>query len=201
MRSACVVLFCCAVVTGCATSPPSRSDDVCRIFYEKRGWYEAALDAKRRHGTPVDLQMAIIKQESDFQHDVRPREDGFLGIFPGRTKSSAYGYSQAIDSTWRAYVDDTGVRGARRDVFYDAVDFVAWYSNQTRIRSGIGFNDTYNQYLNYHEGWGGYSRNTHASKAWLLAVADKVTHNRTRYAQQMQRCVLPPAGFWRRVVG
>ncbi len=198
----CAALITVAVLVGCATTPPSRSNDLCSVFYEKKGWYESARAARDRYGAPIALQMAVMQQESNFRHDAKaPRNRVFFGLIPWSRKSSAYGYSQALDGTWEHYVRDTGVRGARRDYFDDAVDFVAWYLNQTRERNGVPFSDSYTHYLNYHEGWGGYSRGTHKSKAWLLGVAQKVKANRTRYAQQIAQCELPPPGFWQRLLG
>ena len=191
-----------AILAGCATRPPSQSDDLCRVFYEKKGWYESAVAAKRRYGAPIALQMAVMRQESNFQHDAKaPRRKVFFGLIPWGRTSSAFGYSQALDGTWQTYVEDTGVRGARRDYFDDAVDFVGWYLHQTRARNGVAYSDTYTHYLNYHEGWGGYSRGTHKSKAWLLDVARKVERSRAQYARQLERCELPPPGFWQRLLG
>ncbi|MEM9602139.1 MAG: hypothetical protein AAGA11_04710 [Pseudomonadota bacterium] len=188
------------LLTGCATSPPSRVDDLCRIFHEKPDWHAAAVAAQRAHGAPVALQMAVIQQESNFRHDVRaPRKRVFFGLLPGRRISSAFGYSQALDGTWLAYVDDTGVRGARRDHFDDAVDFVSWYLDQSRRRNGVPFSDTVGHYFNYHEGWGGYARKTYNDKAWLKRVAQKVANRRAQYARQLAQCELPPPGFWQRL--
>lgn len=190
------------LLVGCATTPPSSSDDLCRIFLEKPKWYRAAKLAQETYGAPVELQMAVIQQESNFRHDVRaPRKRYFFGLLPGKRISSAYGYSQALDGTWLQYVRESGVRGARRDHFDDSVFFVAWYLNQTRRRNGVSYSNTVAQYLNYHEGWGGYSRGTHKRKAWLLQVAGRVESRRLEYARQMARCELPSPGFFRRLFG
>ena len=188
-------------LAGCATRPPSQVDDLCRIFHEKPDWHHAALAAQKRYGAPVSLQMAIIQQESNFQHDVRaPRKRHFFGLIPGRRLSTAFGYSQALDGTWRAYVQDTGVRGARRDHFDDAVDFVGWYLDQSRRRNGVPYSNTVDHYLNYHEGWGGYARRSYQSKSWLLQVARKVEVRRAAYANQMASCKPPARGFWQRLL-
>jgi hypothetical protein len=118
--------------------------------------------------------MAIIHQESKFRRDARPPKKRVLGFIPWGRASSAYGYAQAKDDTWDWYISKTGNRGADRDDFEDAVDFVGWYCSMTHRTNGVSKWDAYNQYLAYHEGHGGYRRRTYNKKAWLLGVARKV---------------------------
>jgi len=44
------------------------------------------------------------------------------------------------------------------------------------------------QYLNYHEGWGGYKRKSYRKKQWLIGVAEKVGSRSKRYAMQLKTC-------------
>lgn len=188
-------------LSACATRPPAHSDDICSIFAEKPRWHRAALRTQSDWGVPVGQSMAFLFQESSFRHDARaPRKYVFFGLIPWGRTSSAYGYSQALDQTWRAYVQATGNRGADRDRFDDSMDFVGWYSHQTRARNGVALNDAYRQYLNYHEGWGGYSRQSYLKKPWLLKVAKRVEARSRDYERQYAGCQehLRP-GFWRRL--
>ncbi len=137
---------------------------------------------------PVALQMAFMKQESGFDADAQPPRRKFLGLIPTTRPSSAYGYSQALDSTWEGYMRDTGNDGADRDDFEDAIDFIGWYCTVSHKKLGIAKNDAYNQYLAYHEGQGGYSRRTYERKDWLLKVARKVEAQTQRYNEQLARC-------------
>jgi hypothetical protein len=52
---------------GCATAPPQRPQDACAIFDEKPSWYRAARKAEAKWGTPVQVQLAIIRAESGFR--------------------------------------------------------------------------------------------------------------------------------------
>ena len=54
----------------------------------------------------------MIHQESSFRARARPWWR-LLGV-PVAPASSAYGYGQATDATWRAYVRSAGRSGARR---------------------------------------------------------------------------------------
>jgi len=82
----------------------------------------------------------------------------------------------------------TGNRGADRDDFGDAIDFVGWYCDTSRKKCGISKQDAYHLYLAYHEGHGGYNRKTYQNKGWLLGVARKVQSRANRYTSQLTSC-------------
>ena len=173
---------------GCSTGPPRDLTDSCEIFTDKGGWYRSANKAYERWGLPVHIQLAIIYQESRFVHDAKPPRDRVLWVIPWGRISSAYGYAQAKDSTWDWYIKESGNRGADRDDFADAVDFIAWYGHMSHKLAGISKWDTYNQYLAYHEGHGGYKRKSYNTKPWLKRVANKVAARAQDYHTQLSRC-------------
>ena len=177
-----------SVATGCVTMQPREVDNVCHLFEEKRKWYKAAKRTEKRWGVPLQIPMAIIHQESRFHAKARPPRSYVLGFIPWGYKSSAYGYAQVKTETWRMYTNATGRGGADRDDFADAIDFIGWYMDQSQKRNGVSKWDAKSQYLNYHEGWGGYARGTYHSKAWLLRVAGKVQTRASQYGAQYQRC-------------
>lgn len=176
------------LVTGCTTSPPKNTNNICSIFKEKKGWYDDARDASKRWGSPIPVMMAIMHQESKFVADAKPPRTRILWIFPGPRKSDAYGYAQAKDATWDWYKDKGGRWGADRDDFGDAIDFIGWYNYQSRKRLGLAVVDTYNLYLAYHEGHGGFERQTFKKKAWLLKVASAVNRRAAMYTDQLNGC-------------
>jgi hypothetical protein len=174
---------------GCsATSPPRRVDDACAIFREKKGWYEEAADAQKRWGVPIPIQLAFIRTESSFDGEARPPRRWYLGFIPGGRPSDAHGYAQALESTWKEYRKATGERGADRDEFGDAVDFIGWYNTRSASMCGIAKDDAYRLYLAYHEGPTGYRRGTYRKKAWLLGTAEKVAGRARKYDSQLTRC-------------
>ena len=173
---------------GCAAHPPLNMENSCSIFYEKRGWYRDAARSQRRWGVPVGVQLAIVHQESRFVHDAKPPRRRILWIIPGPRPSSAVGYAQATKETWSDYIRATGHRGADRDDFEDAVDFIGWYGEQSRKRCGIDKADAYELYLAYHEGHSGYRKKTYLAKPWLMAVARKVKARAIRYQGQLATC-------------
>ncbi len=174
---------------ACATAPPKQPNDACAIFEEKRAWFKAAKRAASRWDTHVPIILAFIKQESSFRaHAKPPRQGSFLWVFPGSRASSAYGYSQALDGTWRDYQEATGNRWAERDNFADAVDFIGWYNAQSHQRNGIARDDAYNLYLAYHEGQGGFARGSYRDKRQLQRIARRVATQADRYAAQYARC-------------
>lgn len=177
-----------ALLAGCVTGPPRNPDDICEIFREKGGWYADAKAAAERWGTPIQVQMAIIHQESGYRDDVRPARTRLLWIIPWTRPTSAYGYTQALDSTWDWYKKESGNAWADRDDFDDAADFVAWYVAKSHDRIGISKWDAYSQYLAYHEGQTGFKRKTYAGKPWLKRVASRVNARAERYAGQLAGC-------------
>lgn len=175
---------------GCATTPepPEQVDNICDIFRENTKWYKAAHTSYKRWGTPIPILMAIIHQESRFRADAKPPRRKCLWIFPGPRPSSAYGYAQAGNETWKQYRESTGNSGADRDDFRDAVDFVGWYCHMSHTRCGISKSDAYHLYLAYHEGHGGFIRKTYKKKKWLLRVARKVQNGAGTYKNQLAYC-------------
>ena len=175
------------VLSGCA-SPPKNPNNICDIFEEKRSWYRSTKTAAKRWGGPVHVPMAMMYQESSFKDDARPPFRWFLGFIPLGRASSAYGYPQALKGTWEVYQREAGSGFSDRDDFGDAIDFMFWYMHKTYQKNGVSKWDARNQYLNYHEGHGGYSRGTYKNKPWLIGVAAKVDRRASTYAAQYGQC-------------
>lgn len=175
------------VLSGCATSPPAQPENICSIFREKSDWYDDTADATERWGTPAHVMLAMMYQESSFKADAQPPMQYFLFIPIGRA-STAYGYAQAKDEVWGEYQEQSGNGWSSRDDFADAIDFMGWYTSKSQKLNGTSKWDAYNQYLNYHEGWGGFRRGTYRQKAWLPPVARKVDDRARRYATQLRSC-------------
>ncbi len=175
-------------LASCATTPPSSVENACQIFAEKDNWFKESLKVEKKYGLPIQVQLAIMRQESSFRHNAAPPRATVLGIPMWWRQSSAYGYAQAKDSTWDWYIEKTGNRGADRDDYGDAVDFMGWYANISHKSLGISKWDAYNQYLAYHEGHGGWKRQSYLNKNWLIKVARKVDKNAKTYGQQLSQC-------------
>lgn len=176
------------LLAACATTPPANVENICAIFEEKSGWYKDAKKSEKKWGTPVHVQMAIIRQESSFKFDARPPRRKLLGFIPWTRPSNAYGYAQVLDSTWKWYQDEAGGFFSRRDDFGDAIDFVGWYTNRSQRTLGISKWDPYNQYLAYHEGHTGWQRQTWRKKRWLRDVAKRVDYRAREWGAQLKRC-------------
>lgn len=179
---------CACLLAACSTAPPANVENICAIFEEKSRWYKAAKKSEKRWGTPVHVQMAIIRQESTFEFDAKPPRRKLLGFIPWRRPSNAYGYAQALESTWKTYKDETGRRFADRDDFDDAIDFVGWYTDKSQKTVGISKWDPYNQYLAYHEGQRGWARKSYRSKSWLKQTARRVDYRAKEWGAQLRRC-------------
>lgn len=190
-------------IAGCATAPPKEPENLCRIFEEKRDWYKAAAKMEKKWGVPIQVPMAIMYQESSFKHNAKPPRDYILWVIPWGRVSSAYGYSQAKTGTWDDYVKETGNSWSSRDNFDDAMDFMGWYISKSHRINGVSKWDAYAQYLNYHEGWGGYKRQTYRQKQWLMRTAERVQERAGRYGAQLRQCEddLKRGWLWRLFFG
>ncbi len=184
------------LLSACATMPPKDIDNICAIFKEKRGWYRDAHKASKRWGSPIPVMMAMMHQESRFKSKAKPPRTKILWLFPGPRPSTAFGYSQALDITWKQYIRSAGNYGADRDDFGDAIDFIGWYNQISHRRSNIKPEDAYHLYLAYHEGHGGFNRRTFKDKLWLKKVSRKVSAKAIRYRKQLHSCEKHLASPW-----
>lgn len=176
------------ILSGCASKPPQQQENICQIFKDKSSWYRLVNRSEEQWGAPIHVQMSILRQESSFQNRVKPERTKLLGLIPWKRKSSAFGYSQAIDSTWNWYKKEENRPLASRVNFADAVDFTGWYINKTYKINGIKKNDAYNQYLAYHKGHGGYKNKTYKNQQWLINTAKIVDKRSKKYKQQLDKC-------------
>ncbi|WP_407331288.1 hypothetical protein [Enterovibrio sp. 27052020O] len=174
-------------LVGCANPPPKSPENICSIFRQYDGWYEDAVDMEDDWGTPIHVAMAFVKQESSYIHDALPPRDYVLWVIPWGRVSSAYGYAQAQDPAWSDYQKATSNGGSRTD-FGDAMQFIGWYTSETQRQLGISKWDTYNQYLAYHEGRGGFQRGSYKAKPQVMQVARKVERQAKTYGAQLQSC-------------
>ena len=90
------------LISACS-SIPSNTSDSCSIFNERYLWYKHAKKSEQKWGTPIYLQLAIIKMESGFDWLAKPPRQKLFKIVPYKRPSSSFGYSQAVKGTWRQY--------------------------------------------------------------------------------------------------
>ncbi|WGH77505.1 transglycosylase SLT domain-containing protein [Jannaschia ovalis] len=167
---------------------PGNLDNACSILSQRPGYLRAFRAAERKWGVPIHVQMATIYQESKFVSDARTPLRFALGVIPVGRQSSAYGYSQALDATWKEYQQVEGGRRSRRDDIRDATDFMGWYMAETQRALGIPLSDARNQYLAYHDGRTGFRRGTYRSKPWLMRISGQIEARAAMYQQQLARC-------------
>ncbi len=177
-------------LSACVRTPPRDVNNICNVFKQYPRWYKDALDVQRRWLVPIPVQMAIIHQESKFDARAEPPRTKLLWVIPWKRPTTAYGYTQALKSTWDLYRQSSGSMWSSRNDFTDGVDFIGWYINQAHRRAGIPRDDAYAQYLAYHEGITGYMRRSYLKKSWLIPVARKVEARARTYKAQLARCVI-----------
>ena len=173
------------LITGCS-SIPSNTTNSCLIFDERYLWYKHTKKVEQKWGTPIYIQLAIIKMESDFDWLAKPPRKKIFKVIPFKRQSSSFGYSQAIKGTWEQYKKETGNKLATRARFKDSVDFIGWYTNKTESILKVSKKDAFRQYLAYHEGWGNYKYYKKNKK--VIRLAKKVEKQSNIYKEQLLRC-------------
>jgi hypothetical protein len=184
-----IMLVFVALLSSCATTPqPYHTNNVCSIFRQYPGWKHSTLLTQKKYGVPIAVQMAIIHQESSFIADAKPPRERLLGFIPWKRPTSAVGYSQALNYTWKVYKRSTGRYWAERENFADADDFIGWYASRAKLRAGIEPTDTYSLYLAYHEGITNYIHKSYNKKPWLIRVSRRVQARALFYDKQLDKC-------------
>ena len=172
-------------ISACSSIPKNTSDS-CSIFSERYFWYKHAKKTQKKWGTPISLQLAIIKMESDFDWLAKPPRHKLFKVIPYKRKSSSLGYSQAVKGTWEQYENETNNPLATRVRFKDSVDFIGWYTNKTEKILKISKKDSFRQYIAYHEGWGNYKN--YKKNAKVISLAKKVEKQTNKYRKQLIDC-------------
>ena len=180
-----LLIFIFFLVSACSSIPKNTSDS-CSIFNERYLWYKYTKKTEQKWGTPIYLQLAIIKMESNFDWLAKPERQKIFKVIPYKRPSSSFGYSQAVKGTWNQYKKETNNKLATRARFRDSVDFIGWYTDKTEKLLKISKKDAYRQYLAYHEGWGNYKNYKNNKK--VIILAKKVTEQANEYRKQLKKC-------------
>ena len=180
-----ILIFIFFLLSACSSIPKNTSNS-CSIFDERYFWYKYTKKVQEKWGTPIYIQLAIIKMESDFDWLAKPPRSKIFKVIPYKRPSSSFGYSQAVKGTWEQYKKETGNRLATRARFKDSVDFIGWYTNKTETILKISKKDAFNQYLAYHEGWGNYKHYKKNKK--VIKLASKVEKQSNIYKKQLLKC-------------
>jgi len=183
--SSLVVIIFFFLISACSSIPKNTADG-CSIFSERYLWYKHAKKAEKKWGTPIYIQLAFIKMESDFDWLARPKRLKIFKVIPYRRPSSSLGYSQAVEGTWKQYKEETNNKLATRTRFKDSVDFIGWYTNKTEKLLKISKKDVFRQYIAYHEGWGNYKK--YKEKPKIILLAKKVQQQSDKYKSQLNKC-------------
>jgi len=178
-----IILF--FLISACSSIPKNTADG-CSIFSERYLWYNHAKKTERKWGTPIYIQLAIIKMESDFDWLAKPERKKIFKVIPYKRLSSSFGYSQAVKGTWKQYKQETNNPLATRIRFKDSVDFIGWYTNKTEKILKISKKDAFRQYIAYHEGWGNYKN--YKKKQKVILLAKKVQSQSNKYKSQLYKC-------------
>ena len=173
------------LISACSSIPKNTADG-CSIFSERYLWYKYSKKVEKKWGTPIYIQLAFIKMESDFDWLAKPPRQKIFKIIPFKRPSSSLGYSQAVKGTWEQYKKETNNKLATRVRFKDSVNFIGWYTDKTEKLLKISKKDAFRQYIAYHEGWGNYKN--YKKKQKVILLAKKVQQKAGKYRLQLKKC-------------
>ena len=180
-----LLLFVFFLISACSSIPKNTADG-CSIFSERYFWYKHVKKTEKKWGTPVHLQLAFIKMESDFDWLAKPPRHKLFKVIPYKRPSSSFGYSQAVKGTWEQYKKENEKPLATRARFKDSVDFIGWYTSKSSKILKISKKDVFKQYIAYHEGWGNYKNYKNNNR--IILIAKKVEKQSIKYKKQLSSC-------------
>lgn len=153
----------------------------CEILNDHPGWAKSLKKAEDTYKLPPAFAMGVMYQESRFKSNAKA------------VGSSAYGYAQAINSTWKHFQEDVKAN-ARRDNFDDSVQFMGWYMAQLAKSAKLKMSESENLYMAYMLGATGFKRykaGTFKNKAKIIEdkkLAKKVKNFTSLYKSQLKKC-------------
>ena len=172
------------IITISSCSEKTKIDDkmgVCEILAQHSSWKNSLKTAQEKYNLPPAFAMAIIYQESRFDAEAKSKY------------SSAYGYAQAIDGTWKHFQQDVK-SNAKRNNFNDSVQFIGWYMSQLSKSLKLRMTDSKNLYMAYMLGATGFKRykaGTFKNKAKIeedKKIATKISNYTKIYQSQLKNC-------------
>ncbi len=147
-------------------------DDLCEIFKEKPHWYDYAAHWSKEYDGDIATIMAFMRKESDFVANA------------SNSKSSSFGFSQALIGTWLGFEKVVGDRA--RHKFRDSAEFIAWQNKENRNVLKIYPKQDVNLHLAYHVGGTAYKAGRFGDDT--KKFAEGVGEVAVSYRRQLQGC-------------
>lgn len=165
-----------SILLYCTAGFTKPQKGVCTKLQSHPEWMNALKKTEQKWGVPIPVQLSIIRHESNFKAMAK------------NPHSTAFGYPQALNKTWR-YYQSAGNKGAKRTDFSAATDFIGWYADQMHESLGIPKDDAFKLYVAYHDGSGAYKKTIKRKHSATKRLARKVNSTASRYEKELLRCV------------
>jgi hypothetical protein len=177
------IVFVILALSSCSENETKvdKSTGVCKIISQHSGWNKSLKKAQDNYNLSPAFAMAIIYQESNFDANASSKY------------SSAHGYAQAINGTWKNFQKDVKTN-AKRNNFDDSVQFMGWYMSSLSKSLKLNMSDSTNLYMAYMLGATGFKRyraGTFKNKNKIIEdkkIAAKVTSYAKIYESQFKKC-------------
>ena len=157
--------------------------NVC-AYYSK---YPQRFKVQKQYEAANALSMTDVHTLLELESSVTPyavpwKKQKRLGLTFLKAQSSAYGYAQVLNATWKDYEKSYPNLWLYRSSFYDSIHFVHWYHNA--FHAILKASTLYEFYLLYHDGPGRYQR----GDALSLSLAKKAHARANIQRKNWQDC-------------
>ena len=172
-----VVTLFCLLLNFSETTKIDTNAGVCEILKQHPNWRKSLKQAQAKYRLEPAFVMALIYQESRFDANAKNKY------------SSAYGYAQVIDGTWKHFQQQIK-SNAKHNNFDDSVEFIGWYMAQLSKILNIKMTDYSNLYTAYMLGATGFKRYRASTFKNHAKIALKVKDYTNLYKSQLRKCPL-----------
>ena len=85
-----IILILFLLIISACSSVPQNTSNSCKIFDERSLWYKHSKKVEQKWGTPIHIQLAFIKMESDFDWLAKPPRQKLFKVIPFKRPSSSF---------------------------------------------------------------------------------------------------------------
>ena len=165
-----VFLFgCCSLLlAGCwGSGVKNDTISICEQLDDNDEWIMPLLRAEKQFSTPISVQLSLLE-------------------FPGPGRGGKYVYARSGD--WDEFRMRTERWDASAESMDDSINYVAWFSQQSRERNQIDGHAAGEHFLSMRLGHGAYHRMERGSLPDLERTAEQVSMRAQRWRSELMLC-------------
>ena len=176
------------LLSGCSLSINKKNqNNACEYLYDNP-YISHSIQSMTPSTKKQALFLAFIRYESNNDPYARPVKYWLIKNWvPWEYHSSAKGYAQSTEATWKDFNTQMADQVNYRHSYYSNIAFINWYittKNET-IESDDYF---YEAYFLYHDGKKGYANKRKNRSNTLKDYAKKISSTAKSYHAQLKDC-------------